>query len=140
MTYKEKKEYLEGYLSSKRRIKGLQCELEEWRTIATNITQKLSPVTVHGNDNTSKVERCAIKCHDIQEQIIQELERAEATRFRVERTINNIPDIRRRDIFTMRYVNGLSVQKIAILLDKDTNNIHKMIRTGIKSLDMEGEA
>lgn len=136
MTYKEKKEYLEGYLSSKRRIRGLQCELEEWQTIATNITQKISPVIVRSNDNTSKVERCAIRCHDIQEQIYKELKKAEETRTQVENTINSISDLRRRDIFTMRYVNGLSVQKIAILLDKDTNNVHKMIRTGIRSLDL----
>lgn len=136
MTYNEKKRYLESYSYSVRRIKNLQREYEEWTTIATNITQKLTPVIVKTNDNESKVERCAIRLDEIENEIIEELATAEYTRKEVKTTINTIRDIRKREILEMRYIQNIPVKKIAIELDKDADNIYKMIRKTIKNLEI----
>ena len=70
MTYNEKKRFLEGYIYSVRRIKGLQNQLEEWGTIATNITQKIKPVMIQNGTNSSKIENCAIKIAEIENELI----------------------------------------------------------------------
>lgn len=136
MTYKEKKEILEGYISCQHKIVGLQKELENWETIATSITQKITPVIVNTNDNNSKVETCAIKCVEIQQKIIDEIKSAQYNRNIVQDAIERMKDTRKRDILTMRYVNGMSVSDIAIKLNKDRNNIYKMIRTGIRNVEL----
>lgn len=136
MTYKEKKEILEGYSSSVKRIVCLQRELEQWHTIATGITQKISPVIVNTNDNNSKVESCAIKCAEIKELILNEIKIAENNRDQVNKIIEGVRDIRKRDLLTMRYINNVSVRKIAILYDAEVNSIYKQLRRTITSLNI----
>lgn len=137
MTYREKKEFLEGYMCAQHRIYGLKHELEEWHTIATSITQKLSPVIVNTNEVNSRVEKCSIKCVEIQEQITRELAEAEDRRNEILAVVNKIRDTRRRDIITMRYINNIPIKVIASEYEKDINNIYKMIRTTIKNLPID---
>lgn len=136
MTYKEKKERLEAYTQAMHRISGLQKELESWRTIATNITQKISPVIVNTNEVSSKVERCAIKCVEIQRLIESEIEQAEYERTMAKIIIDSIKDSRKRELLTLRYINDVSVRKIAILYDADENSIYKQIRRTIARIDL----
>ena len=104
MTYGEKKRFLEGYCSSIKRIKGLQRELDEWYTIATNITQKLTPTLVKNSDNQSRVENCAIRIASIQTLLVEEIEQAEYNRGVVQDAIQEIHDSRRRDLMEQRYI------------------------------------
>lgn len=136
MTYKEKKERLESYIRSVRRINALAIELEQWRTIATGITQKISPVIVNTNEVNSKVERCAIKCSEIEQTILEEMAQAEYDRQITKTMIDNIKDSRKRELLTMRYINGASVRKIAIIYNADENNIYKQLRRTIQKIEL----
>lgn len=134
MTYNEKKRFLESYIICIRRIKGLQRELEEWQTIGTNITQKLKPIIVQNGMNSSKTEDCAIKIANIEDQIISEISQAKDNKQSIELAISLIKDTRRRELLQLRYVNNISVRKLAIDYNKPEDNIYKMIRTAIKSM------
>lgn len=134
MTYNEKKRFLESYITCIRRIKGLQRELEEWQTIGTNITQKLKPIIVQSGMNSSKTEDCAIKIANIEDQIISEISQAEDNKQSIECAISLVRDTRRRELLQLRYVNNISVRKLAIDYNKPEDNIYKMIRTAIKSM------
>lgn len=134
MTYNEKKRFLEGYIYSVRRIKGLHRELEEWQTIGTNITQKFKPVMVQNGMNSSKIEECAIRIANIEDQIISEINKAEDNKHSIETAINHIKDTRRRELLRLRYLNNVPVRTIAIDYDKPEDNIYKMIRTAIKTM------
>lgn len=136
MTYGEKKRFLEGYSSSVRRIKGLQREIEEWQTIATSITQKITPVIVKNSDNQSKVEKCAIRIAEIQDVLIKEMEDAEYNRDAIQDAINGIRDSRRRDLIELRYVHCVPVHTIAKEMNKSEDNIYKMIRKTIKRMEI----
>lgn len=136
MTYNEKKRFLESYISSVRRIKGLQRELEEWETIATNITQKLRDIPIKTNNNRSKIEDCALRISEIEKQLIEEIEEAEYNKVLVQDAVNQIKDSRRREIIELRYVHGCSINMISYELDKDIENIYKIIRRTIKSLQI----
>lgn len=136
MTYNEKKRFLEGYMSSIRRIKGLQRELEEWETIATSITQKLTPVLVKNSDNQSRVEKCAIRIAGIQTLLVEEIERAEYNRDTILEAIQEIKDSRRRDLIEQRYVHCIPVRIIADEWNKCEDDIYKMIRKTIKRMEI----
>lgn len=136
MTYNEKRRYLDRYSYSIRRVKNLNRELEEWRTIATNITQKITPVTVKNKDNESKIERCAIRIAEIENDILMEIEAADEYREQINNAVNNIKDTRRRELIEMRFITGLSVNRIAGIVGKDEDNIYKMIRKTIRSMDI----
>ena len=136
MTYNEKKQFLEGYGYSIRRIKRLQQEYEEWETIGTNITQKFSNTPVQVSGNRSRVEKCAVHLANIQMAILEEMQEAEYTRNEIETAINSIKDTRRRELIQMRYVKNMPVWKIAGKLDKDVDNVYKMLRRTIKIMDI----
>ena len=137
MTYNEKKKYLESYIYSVRKIKRLQQEYEEWETIGTSITQKFNNTPVQVSGSRSRVETCAIHLANIQEAILQEMQEAEFSRAEVEDAISNMRDSRRRELIQMRYVRDMPVWKIANKLGKDRDNVYKMLRTAIKSIDLE---
>ena len=136
MTYNEKKRFLESYIYSIRKVKGLQNELEELLTISTGITQKLKPVMVQGGSNSNKIENGAIKMAELEDKIEQEIERAISRREDVERVISQIRDTRRREIVEMRYIHGMSVSRIAHEIEKEDTNVYKMLRKSIRSLDI----
>jgi hypothetical protein len=136
MTYNEKKQFLEAYGYSVRRIKRLQQEYEEWETIGTNITQKFSNTPVQVSGNRSRVEKCAIHLANIQQAILDEMQEAEYTRNEVEAAINSIKDTRRRELIQMRYVKNMPVWKIAVNIGKDKQNVYKMIQSVIKRMDI----
>ena len=136
MTYNEKKQFLEAYGYSVRRIKRLQQEYEEWETIGTNITQKFSNTPVQVSGNRSRVEKCAIHLANIQQAILDEMQEAEYTRNEVEAAINSIKDTRRRELIQMRYVKNMPVWKIATTIGKDKDNVYKMIQTVIRRMEL----
>ena len=136
MTYNEKKRFLEGYISSVRRIKGLQREIEEWETIATNSTQKLTPILVKNSDNQSKVENCAIRIAGMYTLLLEEIEEAEYNRGVIQEAVEGIRDSRRRDLLEQRYVHCVPVRVIAEEWNKSTDDIYKMIRKTIKRMEI----
>jgi len=136
MTYNEKKRFLEQYVYSVRRIKRLQQEYEEWETIGTNITQKLSNTGIRSSDNQSKVEKAAIHLANIQNTILDEMQESEYTRTEIENTINSVKDLRRRELLEMKYIRGLSVHKIAMKWDKAEQDIYRQLRTAVKKIDI----
>lgn len=136
MTYNEKKRFLEQYICSVRRVKSLCRVLEEWQTIATNITQKLSQTNIHTNGSKSKIEDCAIRIAGIEDSLIEEIEQAEYNRRLIADSIESIKNPRRREIIEMRYVNAIPVSEIAASFNKGEDNIYKIIRKTIKQMDL----
>ncbi len=136
MTYNEKKRYLERYIYSVRKVKRLQQEYTEWETIGTNITQKLSQTGVRASDNQSKVERCAIHLAGIQDSILSEIQAAEYNRAEIELLLGNVKDLRHRELLEMKYIRGMSVQKIAFQRNKPEQDIYRQLRTALKRMEI----
>lgn len=136
MTYNEKKQFLENYGYSVRKIRRLQQEYEEWETIGTSITQKFANTPVQVSGNRSRVEKCAIHLANIQQAILEEMEEAEYNRAEIEAAIDNIKDTRRRELIQMRYIKNVPVWKIAMKMGKDKQNVYKMIQSIIRKMDI----
>ena len=135
MTYKQKKEILEQYQNAVHSIKGLQREYEQWETIATSITQKLSPVNVKSG-NSDKMANAAIKCAEITQEIEREIKTAERERMQTISVINSCTNTRHKDILTMIYINGLSKATVAKTYDKTWQSINDVCKTAITRLNV----
>ena len=114
----------------------MQREYETWLTIGTGITQKLSPVNVKSG-NSDKIADAAIKCAEIQSQIAQEIDTAEKERLNTISLINRCSNTRHKDILTMIYINGMSVNSVARSYNKDRVLIYKSLKTAINQLNVE---
>ena len=136
MTYNEKKTFLESYGYSVRKIKRLQQEYEEWETIGTNITQKLSDTHVQTSGDQSKVEKCAIHLANIKDAILEEMATAEFCRSEIEEAIERIKDTRRKELIELRYIKGLSAHKIAKEMNKPDKNIYKQLHNAISRMEI----
>lgn len=136
MTYRQKKTFLESYLANARRIKALTYEIERWETLATGITQKLKQDVVSGGAVDSKIENYAIKIVELENQLQLEINAAMQTRDETLYIISKAKNYRYRELLELRYVNGLSVRRIAREMEKTEDNIYKLIRLAIKTLDI----
>jgi len=136
MTYNEKKQFLENYGYSVRKIKRLLQEYEEWETIGTSITQKFNNTPVQVSGNRSRVESCALKLAELQQAILEEMEEAEFCRAEIESAIGGIKDTRRRELLELRYIKGLSVHKIASKRNCPDKNIYKQLRNTINRMEL----
>ena len=87
MNYEQKRKILNEYKSINHEIWRLELELEGWETIATSITQKISPVTISNNDISSRVEKCAIMCAEIRQEIERLKKLSEANKYLVTEAI-----------------------------------------------------
>jgi RNA polymerase sigma factor (sigma-70 family) len=136
MTYNEKKQFLENYGYSVRKIKRLLQEYEEWETIGTSITQKFNNTPVQVSGNHSRVETCAMHLANLQQTILEEMEEAEYCRSEIETAIGTIRDTRRRELLELRYLKGLSVHKIASKRNCPDKNIYKQLRNTINRMEL----
>ncbi len=136
MNYEQKRKILNEYKSINHEIWRLELELEGWETIATSITQKISPVTVSNNDISSRVEKCAIMCAEIRQEIDRLKKLSEANKYLVTEAIEGIKDSRKREIMSLRFIEGVGVHKIAVLYGKEDQSIHRIIQRTIKKLKL----
>ena len=136
MNYEQKRKILNEYKSINHEIWRLELELEGWETIATSITQKISPVTISNNDISSRVEKCAIMCAEIRQEIERLKKLSEANKYLVTEAIEGIKDSRKREIMSLRFIAGVGVHKIAVLYGKEDQSIHRIIQRTIKKLKL----
>lgn len=134
--YDRKINYLRQYLNSQNRILGHLYELEKWETIGTKITQNYGDRIPARGENQSKIESSGINMAILSKDIQKEIATALNLRDEVYQTISKAPTKRHcREILTMKFINGLSNRKIAILLDRDERSIRRMIRNAVLSIE-----
>lgn len=133
---KEKKEYLEGYRRTQARIVAMAMEIEKWQTIGEKVNNDIG-TGGGGNYKTSKVEKSAVNVADIIADIQLEINGAKQQREAIKNTIDNgCKFLRHQEILTMRYINGMSVWKIAKVLHKEEKTVSNMINAALKELNI----
>jgi hypothetical protein len=94
----------------------------------------------HGGDNSSKVEREAVEVVTMYELIENKKKRCELERVRLLSYIDTIPDSLTRQIFTLRFVDGLCWEQVAASLGGNTvDSVKKTCYRYIKQSNASGE-
>lgn len=134
MTVEEKKQYLGRYRDLQNEIAGLTAEIEKWQTIGEKVNNALG---IGGGSNLkqSKVEKSAVNVADIIADIQADIDKAREKRQEIEKAIDSgCKWFRHKEILKMRYINGLSVSKIARMLHKEDKTVSNMISSAIKDM------
>lgn len=91
-----------------------QKRLEELKAKKHSLSSPNFSGVSHGGDGTSRVEWLAVEIADLERIIQAKQQRCICEHNRLERYINSIPDSLTRQIFTLRFVNGLKWFQVAM--------------------------
>ena len=148
MTESEKIEFLDSYKYLIMQIKGYSKELKRIRSIAIDISQKYSDMP-HGTGKSSakyedKVEDFNIEFNDFvklgennDNSINNDLESAKQKRDMINKSINNIKNIRYKTILILWYINCLPLDEITDIMHKsDVRQLYKLRKSALKHFNI----
>lgn len=92
-------------------------ELSRWRSRAEKITPVLSKAP-GGGGNGDRIADAVEKIVSIEEEINADVDRLISIRGEVEKAIKSVPDETLRTLLELRYIDGLTWERIAVKLDK----------------------
>lgn len=137
MTESEKIEFLDSYKYLIMQIKGYSKELKRIRSIAIDISQKYSDMP-HGTCKSSaKYEDKVDTITDLINSINNDLESAKQKRDMINKSINNIKNIRYKTILILWYINCLPLDEITDIMHKsDVRQLYKLRKSALKHFNI----
>lgn len=97
---------------------GRKCEeLSHWRSRATKITPALTGMP-GGGAAGDRIQDAVEKIVALEGEINVEIDRLLQVRGEIEKAIKTVPDDTLRTLLELRYIDGLTWEKIAVKLDK----------------------
>lgn|SRR5574344_319193 len=132
---KVKREYLERYGYIKAEMKPLMEEYTKWSNMRDRITQ-LSDGMPHVQSNGSKPENVALEIQTILEQLSDCVKADSDALNSISATISHVFPYRYRNILTMRYISGMSVNQIAQSIGKDREKMYVIIDNAVKAINI----
>jgi DNA repair exonuclease SbcCD ATPase subunit len=136
MTSQEKKEWLNRYKSICRRILNKGEELENYRSMATKITQAWSDMP-KAQSNENRIEVITEKIIEVESQINDELDELQSVRTEIENAINQIPNETYQELLERRYIQGQRWERIAIEMMYDYRYVLKLHGKALQTLHIE---
>lgn len=133
MQNREKHAYLSQYKYVLQDIKALLEEYERIKTIATHITQTITP-TPGGSGNDSKLERCAIEMAEISAKLEKRINSMTDTKDEIEAKIAAVKGKRYQQVLRYRYISGMTNAQIAELTDKSDRQISRIMRKALNEV------
>jgi DNA-directed RNA polymerase specialized sigma24 family protein len=110
------KEYLQQYRNAEDDINIKLDQIHQFRELATKTTQTLTEDNVQSSGSEDKVSAIVSKIVDMEREVDAEIDRLATIKHNVELTISSVPNISQRKILTLRYINGLRWEEIAVRL------------------------
>lgn len=108
--------WLSRYRSICRQLHSKYEELEKTRALETKVTQTLSDMP-HGGGGENSIEAGTEKVFEIESQIADEIRQLTFTRSEIENAIRAVPDENYRELLELRYIDGLTWEKIAVKMN-----------------------
>lgn len=135
MNYQEKVRWLRRYQDSLRREQELLEEIERLRTEATRVTQALSGMP--GSGDGQALPRAVERILQAQEQLQAQINTCQQVRREIAATVEQLPDLRERDILRRRYILGQRFEQIAVELRLEYRWTRRLHRRAIENLTLE---
>lgn len=137
MTESEKIEFLDSYKYLIMQIKGYSKELKRIRSIAIDISQKYSDMPHGTGKNSAKYEDKVDTITDLINSINNDLESAKQKRDMINKSINNIKNIRYKTILILWYINCLPLDEITDIMHKsDVRQLYKLRKSALKHFNI----
>ena len=137
MTESEKIEFLDSYKYIIMQIKGYSKELKRIRSIAIDISQKYSDMPHGTGKSSAKYEDKVDTITDLINSINNDLESAKQKRDMINKSINNIKNIRYKTILILWYINCLPLDEITDIMHKsDVRQLYKLRKSALKHFNI----
>lgn len=137
MTESEKIEFLDSYKYLIMQIKGYSKELKRIRSIAIDISQKYSDMPHGTGKSSAKYEDKVDTIIDLINSINNDLESAKQKRDMINKSINNIKNIRYKTILILWYINCLPLDEITDIMHKsDVRQLYKLRKSALKHFNI----
>ncbi len=137
MTESEKIEFLDSYKYLIMQIKGYSKELKRIRSIAIDISQKYSDMPHGTGKSSAKYEDKVDTITDLINSINNDLEYAKQKRDMINKSINNIKNIRYKTILILWYINCLPLDEITDIMHKsDVRQLYKLRKSALKHFNI----
>lgn len=117
MTSQEKKEILLQYRAAEREEKRLELEIQRWRSRAEKMTSGYGG-TPSGDGDGRSLENTMAHIDDLTRQLSDQRDRLVTLRREIGMAIDSVPDARLRELLRLRYIDGMTWERIAVKLDK----------------------
>lgn len=118
MTSQEKKEILLQYRAAEREEKRLELEIQRWHSRAEKMTSGYGGTPSGGGDGRS-LENTMARIDDLTRQLAQRLDRLVTLRQKIVTAIDSVPDPKQRELLRLRYIDGLTWGKLAVVMGYD---------------------
>ncbi len=115
---------------------GRKCEeLSHWRSRATKITPALTGMP-GGGAAGDRIQDAVEKIVALEGEINVEIDRLLQVRGEIEKAIKTVPDDTLRTLLELRYIDGLTWEKIAVKLDKSYQWICELHGRALKKINI----
>lgn len=135
MNYQEKVRWLRRYQDSLRREQELLEEIEHLRAEATRVTQALSGMP--GGGDGQSLPRAVERILQTQEQLREKINTCQQVRQEIAAAVEQLPDLRERDILRRRYILSQRFEQIAVELRLEYRWTRRLHRRAIENLTLE---
>lgn len=135
MTYEEKVRWLRRYQDSLRRERELAEELEQLHTRACKVTPSLTGMPGGPSDGQS-LARAVESIVQMQQELHAQIEQCNAIRREVVDVIEEITNLRDKDILRRRYLLGERFENISVALHYEYRWIRRLHKKAISELEI----
>jgi len=118
MTNQEKKEALQRYRAAEREEARLGREIGRWRARAERMTAGYGPTPTGAGDGRS-LERTVAHIDELTGRLIHQRDELVSLRLSLGEAIGGVADPRLRELLTLRYIEGMTWGKLAIVMGYD---------------------
>ena len=133
MTNREKIDYLKQYQNLDKYINQLLEDCERLRARAEKITPTLTGMP-QGGDGENQRELAICRLIDLNREINSKIDEFVDLGREIREKIDTVGDIRLRTILQLKYIDGLSWEKIAVELDCKWRNLHNLHPKALREL------
>lgn len=136
MTNQEKKEYLQRYRAAEREEARLCREIGRWRSKAEQMTAGYGPAPTGSGDGRS-LEHTLEHLDELTRRLIHQRDEMVALRLQTGAAIGAVPDPRLRELLTLRYVEGMTWERIAVHMGLSYQWVCKLHGNALTELCLE---
>ena len=128
-----KKRFLSRFCSNELEIERVEQEIEMWESRAQRITVDLSPY-VDGGERCDRIQDATGELVELRALLYEKLTDSTTLRLEIEHSIANMKDERLRLLLELRYIDGLTWEKVAEKLNTEYRWVLRLHKRALNEL------
>lgn len=129
------KEFLSQYQEANHQIDAKLEQVHHLRALSTRTTQAFSPDRVDGSAPSDRLSKIISKIVDMEHEVDADIDRLQETKHQVEAAIAGVSPAALRDVLTLKYINGLRWEDIALKLHYTFRHTTRLHRSALKEIE-----